>query len=145
MIYGGPYRNRPKDLPGFCMAEELMDLPHDVAIPTRDFSVPEPEDMMKGLEKARYYLKKDGSLYVGCMGGIGRTGLFMGAMTLLSFMSQYWMPNQAALAVEAIKYVRDNYKGHAIETKQQEDFLKELPLKKMAFLIRLSRVLPFIK
>lgn len=141
IIFGGPYRNRPASMPGYCMAEELQHLPHDVAIPTRDFSVPTPEAMVEGMKQARKDLRDRGELYVGCMGGIGRTGLFMGSMKLLDLMSAHWLPDQDMLAEQAINYVRMNYKGHAIETNEQEAFLKALPLRKMAFIIRLARLI----
>lgn len=139
-LYGGPYANKPSHMKGVCMAEELLRLSHDVAIPTRDFSVPDPKTMVAGMLQARELLRDFPHVYVGCMGGVGRTGLFLGAMHLFSQMAQVWLPAQASMAEQSIRYVRNHYKGHAIETREQEHFLRVLPLRWAALKAKMGAI-----
>lgn len=134
VIHGGSYRDAPAHLPGVNMAYELRDRHSDVLIPTRDFSVPGVEDLLAGMWKARHLLAKHGAIYVGCMGGTGRTGLFMASMLLWAEMTQRWVkPRQDTLARNAIKEVRRQYRPHAVETKEQEQYLADLPLRTLAW------------
>ena len=48
------------------------------------------------------------------MGGIGRTGLFLAALAKLSGEK------------DPVAYVRKHYMPHAVETQQQQDFIKNL-------------------
>lgn len=106
-IIGGPYRVKPPEFFGIKMAKEIA-MPCDVDIPTVDFSVPDEKDLDNGIRASLIAIARKVPIYCGCAGGIGRTGLFFGAlMTLLG-------------EDEAVKYVRDNYKSHAIETKEQQ-------------------------
>lgn len=115
LLAGGPYRKRPSELAGVKMAEEI-DAPWDVSIPTRDFSVPDQADMIRGLWQSLWILRRRKALYVGCMGGVGRTGLFMAVMYRL------------LTGVEgegAIIKVRAEYKPHAVETDEQKRWVSE--------------------
>jgi hypothetical protein len=78
-VYGGPYRNCPASMFGVKMAEEIQ-APHDVSVPTRDFCVPEIGDMRRGVMLALMAMVQGEDVYAGCMGGIGRTGLFLGVL-----------------------------------------------------------------
>lgn len=128
-IYGGPYRNVPEDMfdRGVKMAAEISHA-HLIDIPTRDFDVPDVEVFRTGLLKAIIYMKEHGELYAGCMGGIGRTGLFMAGMAkcmreageMLGVVSEgHPIPTE-------VLYVRKHYKGHAVETQQQIEFIRNL-------------------
>lgn len=113
-IFGGPYRERPPGLIGVKMAEEI-DLPSHVSIPTRDFSVPDKNIMIGGLEEALHKTTVGrGSLYVGCMGGIGRTGLFLAAAA------------KVAGVRSPVQYVRDTFNPHAVETTEQMAYIASL-------------------
>ena len=90
---------------------------HDASmhIPIRDFSV--PTDEMRGLVESAVLTGMLASLHgesvgVGCMGGIGRTGLIMAIAA------------KAAGVKDPISYVRANFKSHAVETKQQEEYVR---------------------
>ncbi|MGZ7140838.1 phosphatase domain-containing putative toxin, partial [Streptococcus pyogenes] len=48
-----------------------------VDIPTRDFSIPNTTLMTDGLRQALALVLSGQPVYAGCMGGIGRTGLFL--------------------------------------------------------------------
>lgn len=118
-MYGGPYREKPQSMYGVCMAAELCSLPHDVAVPTRDFSVPNVEELHHGLRMALRAALADREVYVGCMGGYGRTGLFLAAMA--KFLGHK----------DPVGYVRKHYDSHAVETREQEEFISALKFKGM--------------
>lgn len=117
-VYGGPYRDRPNAVPGVKMAEEI-EAPFAVSIPTRDFSVPPIGTMMIGLCKALWVLRRNSEIYVGCMGGVGRTGLFMA----LLYRAVGNLDGE-----EAVTRVRHNYNVHAVETDQQKEYVKTFPM-----------------
>lgn len=109
-VYGGPYHARPDDFYTIKMAKEI-DLPCDVSIPTIDYSVPSYVDLDEGIRRSIWAIAKNEKVYIFCFGGLGRTGLFFGAIAKLLNIP------------EPVKYVRANYKPHAIETNQQQDFV----------------------
>ncbi len=119
MIYGGPYRHyKPgtRRLIGIKMAREI-DHPHDVSVPTDDFSVPDVEDMQRGLIAAVQSIARGYDVYVGCMGGIGRTGLFMGCM-------KKCLNDYEGTIEDPVGYVRKHYRSHAIETREQKAYVR---------------------
>lgn len=117
-IEGGPYRDRPANLSGVKMAIEIF-APCTVSIPTQDFKVPDLGDMWWGLAKSLWLLRTEGHIYVGCMGGIGRTGLFMAIMTRLL---------TGVDGPTAVTQVRKDYNPSAVETKDQKDYVAKFPL-----------------
>jgi len=110
VIVGGPYVAKPDDYFGIKMAIEI-DRPCDVDIPTKDFSVPKYEDLDNGVRASLIPIAKNKPVFVGCFGGLGRTGLLMGALA------------KALNIPEPVLYVRANFKSHAIETDQQVKFI----------------------
>ncbi len=132
LIHGGPYRRKPEDLHGIKMDAEI-DLPCTVDIPTEDFSTPDPEALRLGMMATLALLKSHGQVYVGCMGGIGRTGLLMAAMAKL-MCEGGGLPTEGGFRPrtlgdpipDSIRYVRHHYKPHAVETKAQINLIKEL-------------------
>ena len=131
IIHGGPYTKKPEEHYGVKMAVEI-NKPCDVDIPVEDFSRPNEAELIAGLlETVTLLHKGDKPLYVGCMGGTGRTGLFLAALVKAAqprpyfriFGGLFW---NASNGNRAIDYVRSNYKSHAIETAQQEDFIRYL-------------------
>ena len=117
LILGGPYINMPKaDMIGIKMAVEIHK-PCHINIPTEDFDVPSVEDLRRGLIKAIVAIAKGKTLYVGCMGGIGRTGLFMAALLKI------YLPNE-----DPIEMTRSLYIPHAVETTEQQKFINSLPV-----------------
>lgn len=111
-IWGGPYVSRPDGMVGIKMAREI-NLPCTVDVPTEDFSVPPVGALMRGVAKALVEVEMGETLYVGCMGGTGRTGLFMAALAKYTGEK------------DPIKYVRKHYKAHAVETSLQEEYIME--------------------
>lgn len=124
-IFGGPFRKYEpgtRRLIGIKMAVEI-DHPHDFAVDTEDFSVPEVSDMQDGLIAALASLAEGSDVYVGCMGGIGRTGLFMGCM--VKFMQDYAAKTGGPIpCIDPVANVRSQYNPHAIETREQQDYVR---------------------
>lgn len=119
-IFGGPFRSKPgefngKPLRGVKMAAEIG-LPCDVNVPTEDFNVPEIDALKSGLRQAVNLLLDGETLWVGCMGGIGRTGLFLAALAKLAGQD------------DPVRYVRSTYLSHAVETQQQQAYIAGLDL-----------------
>lgn len=129
LIWGGPYFDRPRNMLGVKMAEEI-DLMCHIDIPTKDFGVPSMLTMTHGVNEAVACLSQGKELYVGCMGGIGRTGLFMACMlktaherkwgsTWRRFFRRWFEPN-----ISYVEEVRKQYHPYAVETEQQRDFVR---------------------
>lgn len=115
VVAGGPYRQVPDNMVGVKMAVEISH-PHQISIPTRDFDVPRVEDVDKGLVEAVNAILNGDPVYVGCMGGIGRTGLFLAILA------------KAFGVLDPVPYTRDQYNHHAVETKQQMQYVQDYPI-----------------
>lgn len=127
-IYGGPFKKfKPgRRLISIKMAEEI-DAACDVSVPTEDYSVPSTSDMEAGLVAALDALSKGNDIYVGCMGGTGRTGLFMACMAnLMLHFNNGEIKHEGETYTNPVKYVRATYRPHAVETEQQYDYARSL-------------------
>ena len=123
-IIGGPYRQRPEGTVGVKMAVEI-DAPCDISIPVRDFGVPPPDLFAVGLGRGLWEVMQNRTLYVGCMGGIGRTGLYMAG--LAKTMAEYRRRNKRR-TFDPVRYVRAHYIPHAVETRQQMRYIDDFPV-----------------
>lgn len=111
-VAGGPYMRMPRGFVGVKMAEEI-DAPCEVDLPVRDFCIPSHEAAAKALCEVVGLVVRGKPLYVGCMGGIGRTGL------MLALLAKAW-------GIEnPVQFVRSAYYGHAVETKEQQQFIQD--------------------
>ena len=90
-------------------------LPCNVYVPIRDFSVPSSPKQLLGVFE--YIHDSKNPVYVGCFGGKGRTGLFMACY--LKYLG-YDNP---------IEMVRSQYNPHAVETGEQEEFVRQFPVR----------------
>lgn len=115
VVTGGPYNDCPAEMKGVKMAEEIKRA-CAVDIPTQDFKVPDRRVLYRGLSKAVTLLLAGEPLYVGCMGGKGRTGLFMAVLA------------KAFGVKKPVEFVRDTYYAHAVETPEQYDFVKKFTI-----------------
>lgn len=124
LVYGGPFRkfkSGQRRLVGVRMAEEL-DGPADIVIPTEDFSVPEVSVMQKGINSALLHALSGYDIYAGCMGGTGRTGTFMAC---LAKCVSDWNESKGFPGLgDPVAYVRNTYRSHAVETKEQESYCR---------------------
>jgi len=119
-VFGGRFRNYvsgTRRLVGVKMAQEVNH-PHECSVPTKDFSIPSEGDMKKGILFALRAFSAGSDVYAGCMGGIGRTGLFMGCMAKV--MQDFYNGEFS----DPVDYVRENYRSRAIETPAQEEFVR---------------------
>ena len=121
-VFGGPYRNCPDDMFGVKMAAEIP-AACDVSIPTEDFQVPEYDDVRKGVMKALMAMINGEDVYAGCMGGIGRTGLFLGVLAKIQ-IDYRKAKHRAGRGDDPVLYVREHFIPHAIETQEQQDFVR---------------------
>lgn len=112
-VMGGPYRECPKWAWGIRLTD-LYPQPAEIVFPIKDFSVPQAKDVDRVLPMIMdAVMDPQNMVYVGCMGGWGRTGL------MLSIIAKAWgIP-------EPIKYVRNVYSHKAVETKAQEQFVED--------------------
>lgn len=125
-IYGGPFRRYEQGtrrLVGVKMAAEI-DHPHEISIPTEDFSIPDEADMQEGVLQAMEAIFNGNDIYAGCMGGIGRTGLFMGCMAKVMIDYASDSGGGSPVPSDPVLYVRHYFKPHAIETQEQQDFVR---------------------
>jgi protein-tyrosine phosphatase len=109
-IQGGPYKDCPWNSFGVRVAEEIRK-DAEVVIPIQDFSVPTKKEMNKGMVPIVDAILQGKQVYVGCMGGKGRTGL-----TLAIIAKTFGAKNP-------IEDVRAQYYPHAVETEEQEFFV----------------------
>lgn len=112
ILFGGPYRQRPANMVGVKMAVEI-DRPYDINVPTRDYSVPAIKDVDAGLIGMLEYLLQGREIYVGCMGGIGRTGLMLAIAA-----KAFGVP-------DPIAHVRATFNVHAVETGEQKEYVEK--------------------
>jgi hypothetical protein len=110
-VTGGPSQNCDIDSYTFVKMAKEINLPCDISIPTRDFSVPEISVLNSGLIEAVRLVTRGEPVWVGCRAGRGRTGLFMAILA------------KAFGIRNPVEYVRANYFAHAVETEEQYAFV----------------------
>lgn len=118
IIYGGPYANKPLSMVGVCVAMELHNLPAAVKVPIRDFKTPSQEEAYTAVAQTLMLALGGASVYVGCMGGRGRTGLLLALVTKTVFELN-------GTDDDPVQFVRDYYNPHAVETDAQEAFVED--------------------
>lgn len=124
VINGGPFDKFPagdtkafgvclrEDNPGAC----------DIHLPIRDFSVPEDDaSVAVALRCALDAALRGEDVYVGCMGGFGRTGLFMALLA------------KVAGEPRPVEFVRKNYTARAVETKQQYRYVMDFDVSELRY------------
>ena len=138
-VYGGPYHSKPDHVMGVRLeirtpADE--DTIASVDIP--DFSVPRSLPEFNGaLLTAITELQSGDPVWVGCMGGFGRTGMFMSALLqieeLQAIRSRWtskipfiYRRRVKGIAARALHRVRSEYCDRAVETKEQERWMEEV-------------------
>lgn len=112
-IEAGSYHDRPKQAFGIKLAKEI-NAACDVSLPIPDFKTPEEAELRDALRDALRLLIEGKRVYVGCMAGRGRTGLFLACLA------------KACGYKQPIAYVRRWYNEHAVETSDQAAFVADL-------------------
>lgn len=112
-VMAGPTRELPKDRKLIRCAEEIPVHEDRIAfdVSTKDFRPFDADTLRSTLPAILRALEAGDRLYVGCMGGTGRTG------TLLAILAAQ---HPAMSGAEAIVYIRQVYKPGAVETAEQE-------------------------
>ena len=120
-ITGGPFdafngfkQENPQAF-GVCVRSERVPGNVDVSLPIHDFEAPPTSaltDVTFALKSALRAALEGKDVYVGCMGGWGRTGLFMALLA------------KVAGVKDPVEFVRDNYTPHAVETDVQFKYVK---------------------
>ena len=133
-ILAGPFRSCPlsfgqRAVLRIKLAKEI-DAPAEINIPIKDFGIPEEDgEVYNALNAALEAMTHGHPVYVGCMGGIGRTGMF------LSLLAK-------ALGIDhPVKYVRANYLEYAVERDEQHEYIRRFdvePLRKAVLLAKLK-------
>lgn len=117
-IGAGSYLAKPDEYFGVNVTAEI-EKPCDVRVSIKDFSVPtnlvELDNAL--LESLKAILRGE-ILYVGCLGGTGRTGMYLGLLAGLLVPVSVLKYNG-----DRVGYVRNHYKSNAVETDAQEDFV----------------------
>lgn len=135
-LYGGPFQKWPaSSTKGICVAVEHMRAKEaNYLLPIVDFSTPDPKKLVQALDAALDMVRRRNAVYVGCMGGIGRTGLFLASMLKL------WGDENP------VNTVRANYYEHAVETSDQRKFIDDLKfplaLRTKVAMLKVSGLLP---
>lgn len=134
-MIGGPFDNFPGRDKAFGVAvraERIKPGQADVQLPIHDFGVPEYLPNVEAALLAAFKAALQGRpVWVGCMGGWGRTGLFLSLVA------------KVAGVESPIEFVRKQYTPRAVETRQQYRYVTDFDVKsvrrkvlKMAWLAR---------
>jgi hypothetical protein len=117
-IHGGPFDDRPRGPKAFNVCVRAERAPKDAIhayLPIVDFEVPGPEQRALVEETLLQALTAGFAgkeVYVGCMGGIGRTGLFLALLA------------KTAGFADPVGFVRSNYDKRAVETGEQRAYVE---------------------
>lgn len=137
VLTGGPYYGKPKGAIGIKLAVEIDEDCH-VDLPIKDFSVPAQHEMEVGVIQALLLIlgAEGAPIYAGCMGGMGRTGLFFACLVKVEqeLNRQWWAFWRKD--PDPVAYVREHYSDHAVETQQQQEFVAAFNAKRVAKFIR---------
>lgn len=111
-ITGGPFDAIPDGAFGVCLEPAAAKAwLADVALPTPDFGLPEPDALRDAVAAvlAQLATEPERPVHVGCRAGVGRTGLFLACLA-----------RAAGVEGDALDYVRAHYLPHAAETEAQQ-------------------------
>ena len=110
-LYGGPIVEAPSGILSVNLRKEQPGY-GDLKLLIPDYGVPTSADTQAVVGKAlRQAMKGNRFLYAGCLGGTGRTGLFLAVAALVAGRR------------DPIGFVRAKYKSSAVETQAQEKFI----------------------
>lgn len=127
-LAGGPYRDKPVEPNyfGVKVAAEI-NMPYSVKIDIEDFDTPDNDGEVELAILSALAAARMGAIpYVGCMGGMGRTGTVLAIMVkaLLRASRSRWLGFPVGRVPDAVDYVRTHYNAHACETQAQRLYVK---------------------
>ncbi|UOX39990.1 putative protein-tyrosine phosphatase [Vibrio phage V-YDF132] len=116
-VYGGSFLSFPvnRDIYGVKLAPEIQKK-HDLDFPIQDFSTPKIHDLVMKVETIIEAGIDHCEVYIGCMGGYGRTGTVISAVV---------MGATGCTAEEAVTLVRRYIHPHCVETEGQLGLLAQ--------------------
>ncbi len=122
-IFAGPFSNAPMDgMKNINLQAEQPegDAPIHYRLPIKDFSIPEIRPTVFALAWIIFQMVAlERFVYIGCMGGVGRTGMILALLIKLI---------TDVTAMNAIVHLRARYIEHAVETDEQIKFVSEFPM-----------------
>lgn len=132
-IHAGPIFNCPgDDINCISLAAEIGNPRFWDHLKIEDFGVPEDTtEVYRVLKRIIYAMAKGDSVYIGCRGGIGRTGM------VLALLYKVLDPEPC---MGPIAWVRSHYLRNAVETFEQSDFIKEFDVAPLRNSVRLAKV-----
>ncbi len=126
-VVGGPWDAFPgkHEMFGVCVrAERVEPGSYNAWLPIEDFSVPRDVALVEDtLRQALRAGIRGREVYVGCMGGWGRTGLFLSLLA------------KAAGVPHPVDYVRKFYAKSAVETAMQKHFVETFDVSSLRWFI----------
>lgn len=113
-VAGGPFDQRPRNgTYNICLRAERIPPDAHAILPIEDFRTPANRDaVVSALKLAFSALLAGKPVYVGCQGGLGRTGLFLALLA------------KVAGETDPVRYVKQNYHAHAVETMDQMEYVR---------------------
>ena len=113
---------------GMCVRAEAVPKSADAVLKIQDYNVPKVKaDVQAALEATIWAALSGKDVYVGCMGGWGRTGLFFALIA------------KALGAKDPVAFVRSTYTSHAVETTEQMRYVDDFDVTELrSWLIRAS-------
>ena len=128
-VYGGPYMQRPVSMFGVKLAPEIRRNDFDAYCPIKDFNVPDTGKLNSALMDVVQALHRRRDVYVGCMGGWGRTGLFLACLRRVEVAAMPWYRRAWQWLIDggmdtSVEHVRSRYSDRAVETEEQEAFVR---------------------
>ncbi|CAM6004391.1 unnamed protein product [Sphagnum balticum] len=122
-LVGGGYSMKPDNYYGIKLAAEI-NKDCVISIPTKDFSVPDTGRLIAGLYCGITLAQQQAPIWVGCMAGRGRTGLYFAA--LAKVMAKYQKLTKKKVTIDPVAYTREHYYSHAVETAEQKKWVEDL-------------------
>jgi protein-tyrosine phosphatase len=101
----------------------------DAEVPIRDMGIPsDPDHMACTILQALRRAIDGQQVFVGCLGGLGRTGTFLALLA------------RACGEPTPVEYVRQSFRPAAVETPEQEIYVRDFPMELMKWGLRKLRL-----
>ena len=134
-LKAGPIYQCPCDVKCISLAEEIQGPQFWDNLEIEDFGIPDDgSEVYRILHKVIWAMARGDKLYVGCRGGIGRTGLF------LSLVYKVLCQQDSTVRMSPVLWVRDNYLRNAVETFEQADYVRDFDPTQLSATVTLAKL-----